>query len=191
MSKGIRTRDRILSEGLDRATRSGLGSVTVGTTAAALDMSKSGLFAHFGSKDALQLAIVEKAIDRFDEKVVRPGLTAAKGLPRLRALIDGYVAWIDGDDDLPGCPFVTMVQEFQAQDGAVRDALVESQTAWRTLLATSVRDARAAGDLPEGPDPEQIAFDLIGAVLSYQVATKLLADPKAPDHLARAIDRIL
>lgn len=191
MSKGTQTRDRILAEGLGRAARSGLGSVTVGTTASALDMSKSGLFAHFGSKDALQLAIVERAVDRFEHKVVRPGLAAGKGLTRLRALVEGYIAWIDGDEELPSCPFSSMVQEFQAQDGPVRDALVEAQTAWRVVLATAVAEARNAGELPDGPDPDQIAFELIGAVQSYQVATKLLRDPRAATHLRQAIDRIL
>ena len=191
MAKGDNTRERIVSEGLARATRGGLASVTVGTTASTLAMSKSGLFAHFGSKEALQLAIVEKAVERFSEKVIKPSMRHESATKRLAALVDGYIGWMEGDSELSGCPFSAMVPELCDRSGPVRDALVEAQCAWRKLLATTVGEAQREGQITRDAKPEQIAFELVGAILAYQLSLKLLSDPSAPIRARAAVNHIL
>lgn len=191
MGKGNDTRDRILSFALARTARSGLNSVTMGSSASDLGMSKSGFFAHFGSKEALQLAVMEKAIDRFRLQVVEPGLRHQKPRQRLDALLDGYIAWMAGDDELAGCPFALVAQEFRDCPGPVRDALVDAQQSWRALLTATISVAKEDGSVARTASSAQIAFELIGAILSYQFAQAVLGEEGSSLRVSAAIKHIL
>lgn len=191
MGKGDETRERILSFALARTASSGLGSVTVGAGAADLGMSKSGFFAHFGNKETLEVAIVEKAIDRFRIHVVEPALRCETPRQRLAALLDGYLSWMAGDSELAGCPFVLVAQEVRNSPGRVRDTLVEAQEAWRALLEATIAAAKADGSIGRTAPPAQIAFELIGAALSYQFSHAVLDDTGARSAATTSFHHIL
>ena len=137
MAKGSATRDAIIGEALSQAVRIGLEGITVGGLASSMNLSKSGLFAHFKSKEALQLAVVEEAIARFGRSVVEPALKTNSPGARLDRLFLGYLDWIRGNKQADGCLFITAIQEFDDQPGAIRDRLSNRNRAggasWRAL----------------------------------------------------------
>ena len=191
MSKGEATREAIVGEALAQAVSIGLGGLSIGVLAEKLNLSKSGLFAHFKSKEALQLAVVEEAVDRFARQVAAPAFKAPDGKPRLEALFKGYLDWITGDKSLPGCPFVAMVAEFDDRNGPIRDLLVERQRAWRGTLRDCVLRAIQQRQFHRHVDPAQVAFELIGIALSYQHALKLLGLGDARERAERAFARLM
>src|SRR5262245_48580748 len=135
MTKGEDTRRSVLSAGLRMASRTGLDAVTIGELASDVGMSKSGLFAHFASKENLQIAILEEAQQRFVEYVIAPALKQARGEPRVRALWENWLAWPQRDFQPGGCIFVQASVELDDKPGIVRDALVASQKDWLETLA--------------------------------------------------------
>lgn len=191
MSKGEATRQVILDLAYTRARAGGLESLTIGTLAAELHLSKSGLFAHFGSKEALQLAVLDHAVALFVDNVVRPGLRAPRGEPRLRALFDNWTAWGLNHDSIGGCLFVAAAIELDDRPGPVRDRLVASQQDWLDTLASAVRAAIREGHFRADVDPEQFAFDLYGVLLSSHHARRLMGDPAAFDRARRAFEGLL
>ncbi len=191
MGKGEETRDRIVAFGLNRAAVEGLDAITLGATAARLQMSKSGLFAHFGSKDALQVAIIERAIERFRAKVVEPALGLAGARAQLDSLLSSFMQWMDGDEEIPGCPFVLALQDFRDRPGEVRDALTRSELAWRGLLVEKVSAAQREGGIVRKAAATQIVFELLGVIFSYQVAKAILDDGQAPRRADEAFQAIL
>ena len=172
------TRDAIIDEGLSQAVVFGLDGISIGGLASSLNLSKSGLFAHFKSKEALQLAVLDEAIERFARQVVAPALKAATPIQKLDRLFLGYLDWIRGDRQTGGCLFITAIQEFDERPGPVRDRLVASQMAWRATLEGAAREAIAAGGKPE-PGPNVFVFELIGIALAYQHSQKLFRDKRA------------
>lgn len=191
MSKGEATRQVILDQAYARARAGGLASLTIGTLATDLHLSKSGLFAHFGSKEALQLAVLEHAITLFVDNVVRPGLRTPRGEPRIRAFFDNWLAWGLTHDTVGGCLFVAAAIELDDQPGPVRDRLVASQQDWLDTIAGAVRTAVREGHFREDVDPEQFAFDLYGILLSSHHARRLMGDPAALDRARRAFEALL
>ncbi|HZH02659.1 MAG TPA: TetR/AcrR family transcriptional regulator [Myxococcaceae bacterium] len=191
MNKGSSTRQAIVDEALRRATRVGLENVTIGVLAEALDLSKSGLFAHFKSKEALQKAVLNEAVVRFTAQVVQPALKAKAGCARLRKLMAGYFDWLEGRGDLPGCPFVTLAQEYDDRPGELRATLVTYQRDWRGLLMEMVRTAISGGELASDTDPHQLAFELVGIALAFQHSHKLLDDRAARRRAEIAVDKLL
>ena len=191
MRKGEATRERIIGEALTQAVNSGLESMSIGPLADSLGLSKSGLYAHFGSKEALQLAILEEAIERFRLLVIAPGLQHPPGLERLRALYLSYLDWIKGGHAAGGCPFVTFVQEFDDKPGPLRNLLASSQSKWRLLLSRCVTEAVRDGELPDDIDANQVVFEAVGAALSYQVSVRLLNDNAAHRRAIKAFERIV
>ena len=154
-------------------------------------LSKSGLFAHFSSKEDLQKSVLQQAIEEFMQKVVEPGLRQAAGRKRLKTLYTSYLDWIIGDPLRPGCPFVIFIQEFDDKSGEIRDLLVEAQTAWRELLSESIRKAQKDKQVARTGPAAQIAFELIGAALSFQTSLKLLNDQRAHRRALKAFEHIL
>src|SRR5262245_33065172 len=145
MGKGAETRERILDQAVRVASRDGLEALSIAGLASELGLSKSGLFAHFGSKDALQVQVLEAATARFRESVIRPALRATRGEPRLTALFERWVAWTD-DPDIPGgCVLVAAAAEFDDRPGPQRDYLVASQRDWLATLAKAVSLAIEVG----------------------------------------------
>jgi AcrR family transcriptional regulator len=189
MGKGEKTRAVIVDEALSQAVLVGLDGLSLGTLARSLGLSKSGLYAHFKSKEALQLAVLEAAIERFKTYVIAPGLAFAPGSARLRTLFVRYLNWIEGKHSAGGCPFTVFAQEFDDKPGAVRELLAALQQEWRALLARSVEEA--VGNAPPERSPSQTAFEIVGIALSYQMATRLLGDVSARQRAMSAFDRLI
>lgn len=190
MGKGATTREAIVSQALDRAVQVGLSGLSLGPLADDLNLSKSGLFAHFKSKEALQLAVLQEAIDRFTDRVVEPGLQAPRGRARMEALMRCWFDWIEGEPGMRGCLFSVAAQEYDDRPGAIHDLLVGSQRQWQESLA------RVAVDLPSGgPMPadmcQQVVFELTGSVLAFQQQAKLFKAPTARARVEAALARIL
>ena len=188
MSKGAETREAILDTATRLARTVGLGGITIGTLAANAELSKSGLYAHFKSKESLQLQVLEHGRARFVREVLAPALTAPRGEPRVRALFKQWLAW-DSQDG--GCLFVAASSELDDQPGPVRDAVVRCQQDWLDSMAEVFRTAVAAGHLRADADPEQLAFEADGVMLSFHMSNRLLGDPKAAERARRAFEAIL
>lgn len=185
-AKGLDTRERILDEAVRLASRDGLEGLTIGGLAAALKLSKSGLFAHFGSREALQVATLERAAERFQRRLAAGVDPNASGPERLRALLRCSMDWID-DPDLPGgCPILGACVEFDDREGAPREALLKLQ---RASQARSV--ALFASFAAAGRDTEQLAFELRAITLAYHHSARVLRDPRARAFAIQALESLL
>jgi AcrR family transcriptional regulator len=191
MGKGEETRERILDRAVSLASQIGLDGLTVGTLAAELGLSKSGLFAHFGSKDSLQVHVLQAAAVRFENVVVRPALKASRGEPRLRALFERWLEWANSPEMPGGCVFVTAAVELDDRPGPARDFLVATQQQLLATIAKAVRVAQQAGHFRGDVDPEQLAFEVYGMMLGYNHANRLLRDPRANARIRVAFDRLI
>jgi len=192
MRKGDQTRTLILNEALTLASQVGLEGLSIGSLAGRLDMSKSGLFAHFGSKEDLQLLTLKQAQTLFFEQVFSPALKQARGLPRLRALFSNWLAWLERSDDLPGgCLMLSASAEYDDRPGAVRDLLVAGQRELRGAIAKAIRLAIDEGHLKPQTDPWQLTFELFGIVLATHHDLRLLGDARALDRAGDALERLI
>jgi AcrR family transcriptional regulator len=191
MAKGEETRRAILDHALEVATKEGLEGLTIGRLAQDLRLSKSGLFAHFRGKEELLLQVLQTARARFIEQVVRPGLSAPRGEPRVRALFEAWLAW-ERSSALPGgCPFVAAAVELDDRPGPARDLVVQSQRDWLDVIANSARTGVQEGHFRRDFDAEQFAYEFYGAVLSYHHVARLLRDPAAEVRVRRAFESLL
>lgn len=191
MSKGAETRERILDRAVRIASRDGLEGLSIGGLAAELGLSKSGLFAHFGSKEDLQVEVLRAAAERFEQVVVRPALRAPRGLPRLRKLFELWLGW-GTDPSMPGgCLFVAAAAELDDRDGKPRDVLVELQAAVRETIAKAARLAVDEGHLRRGLDADQLAFELHGIVLAFNFDRRLLRAREAEARARAAFERLV
>ena len=192
-SHGARTRQAILAAAADVASVDGLDGLTVGGLAAELSMSKSGLFAHFGSKQDLQLATIEEARQRYVREVIEPGLAAAAGIRRLHALCEAFVSYLERGVFPGGCFFASAMAEFDAKaQGPVRDRIAECQAQWTGTLERSARDAQASAELHANSDPQQLAFELEAALLSANWYYHLYKDHAYFERARRAVrDRLV
>lgn len=160
LARGAQTRGAILRRAADIASVEGLEGLTIGRLATELSLSKSSVFAHFGSKEELQLAAIGFAEDVFRDLVVRPALDAPAGLPRLLAMCESWLAYSRTRAFPGGCFFAGVLAEFDAREGRVHDAVLAGRTQWSALLTGLARTAVDLGHLPEGADPAQLAFEL-------------------------------
>lgn len=191
MGKGEQTREAILLHALRLATKVGFEGLTIGRLADDLRLSKSGLFAHFGSKESLQVKVLELASRRFVDEVVRPALAAPRGVRRVRALFERWLAW-ETSPSLPGgCPFNAAATELDDRPGPARDFVVRSQRDWLETVATTARTAVQEGDFDAELDCEQFAHDLQSIMLGYAHASRLMKDPKARGRTERAFEALL
>jgi AcrR family transcriptional regulator len=191
MSKGDETRERILDRAFRIATRDGLGGLSIGMLASELGMSKSGLFAHFGSKEDLQIEILRDASQRFEEFVWRPAIKAPRGEPRLRKLLERWMLWVSEPSTPGGCVFLAAAAELDDKDGRPRDFLVGEQKKLCAALAKAAALAVEAGHFRADLDCDQFAFDAYSVVLGYNYQRRLMRDPKAETRARRAIERLL
>jgi AcrR family transcriptional regulator len=180
--KGSETRASILDRGVDLASVEGLEGLTIGRLAAELRMSKSGLFAHFGSKQELQLATVEAAALRFRNRVIVPALDAPEGAPRLRAMGERYLA--QTGDYSGGCFWAATSAEYDDRPGPVRDAIAAALDAWTGELE---RQARIAGV----ERPERFAFELYALVMGVNSRYRLSGDQRVFEYAREGLDRLL
>ncbi len=189
-----RTRDRIVERSVAVASVEGLEGLTIGRLAADLGMSKSGLLGHFGTKEALQLAALQRASAIFARAVWEPAEQLTPGLTRLRAVCENWITYLERERAAfpGGCLFTTAVVEFDGRDdGPVRDAVARLFRTWRRRLIVDLRVAVRRGELPAETDPRQVAFELTGLYMGLNQAIQLLRDPHAPDRTRRALARLL
>ena len=158
--RGARTRQAILNHAARVASAEGLDAVSLQRLASDLGMSKSGLFAHFGSKEELQLATVDEASRIFTEEVLKPGLRPPAGLGRVWALCDSFLSYVERRVFPGGCFFEAALAEFDSRPGPVHDAVVEKRRYWAASIARALREAQAAGEIRPEVDAEQLAWEL-------------------------------
>jgi AcrR family transcriptional regulator len=179
LPKGARTRESILRAAVDIASVDGLEGLTIGRLADELNMSKSGLFAHFGSKEDLQLATVEMARQIFVENIIRPALAEPEGLPRLLALCQGWLDHVKGKVFKGGCFFTAASFEFDSRSGPVRDAIADAMRTWLGVLTRAIQGAQKAKHLKASVDPEKFAFEIYSLAMGANWALQLLDDRAA------------
>jgi AcrR family transcriptional regulator len=182
--KGAGTRATILARALDIASVDGLEGLTIGHLASELEMSKSGVFAHFGSKQELQLATVAAAAERFRVAVIEPALQAPDGAPRLRAMATAYLEHLEADDYSGGCFWAATSAEYDDRPGPVRDAIAAALDSW---LGELERQARLAGS----PDPGRYAFELYAVVMGANSRYRMSGDRAVFGYARDAIERRL
>ena len=180
--KGQATRAAIIDAALAIARRDGLEGLTIGVLAERLEMSKSGVFAHFGSREDLQLAVLREYAERFVEIVLRPAVRAARGLPRLRAIVDHWLALLAQELEA-GCILIGGASEYDDRPGPLRDALAAIVMSWKAELLRALEQARHCGDLRADTDCEQMVFEIYGLMLMLHQDARLL---RGKDSVLRA-----
>ena len=187
-SDGERSRAAILREAARLATVEGLAGLSLARLADAVGMSKSGLFAHFGSKEELQLATVDAASTIFEELVIEPAAAVPTGVPRVRAYVERFLDHVEEGVFPGGCFFVSAVSELNTHPGPVRDAALAFSRHWLELLASEVATAQAAGELDGAADPAQIAFELNAFMVAGNVQFVAMAEPAVLEFVRRAVE---
>jgi AcrR family transcriptional regulator len=177
--KGSDTRDRLLRAGLDLMSVSGLSGITLGQLAAATGLSKSGLFAHFQSKEHLEIELLNTSAATADHVVVEPIMLAPRGLPRLQAVMDHWLGWSHRAGLSGGCPVAAAMFELDDVEGEVRAHAAKLEFRWRAFLGELVRDARSLGHLTKETDPDQFVWELCGIYLSHHVSNRFYRDREA------------
>ena len=190
--RGRRTRESILASAVDVASVEGLEGLTIGRLATELGMSKSGLFAHFGSKEELQLATSAAAREIFVAEVVEPARTAPRGLPRLQALIDAKLDYLRRGVFKGGCFFDAARLEYDSRrPGPVRDAILDEFAAWSKLVIDCVKSAQREGHIDPALDAEQLAFELDAIGAAANLRTQIRQDDEGFDRARRAVQQRL
>ncbi|MDI9239757.1 TetR/AcrR family transcriptional regulator [Lysobacter sp. LF1] len=188
-SKGAATREAIIERAYGIACSAGLEGLSIGPLAQAVGMSKSGVFAHFGSREDLQLAVLDAAGDRFIAHVLRPALKHPRGLPRLLAIMD---AWFDWDRHTEGgCVLLSAASEYDDRPGTLRDRLIEHEQRWRQEIGRAIGLSVETGELARDTDPDQMAFELYGIALLVHHDAGLFSFDRAADRGRRALERLI
>lgn len=191
MGKGEETRDAIVDKAMRLASTIGLEGLSIGGLANDMGLSKSGLFAHFRSKEKLQMVVVGATIERFVDKVVRPALKQPRGLPRIRGLFENWMAWAS-DSGLPGgCLLVTAAVEFDDRPGAIRTLVANAQKDWVATLTKATSLAIAEGHLKPDLDATQFAYEAYSLMLGSHHYFRLLRDPKTIQRARRGFERLV
>ncbi len=191
VAESLRTRDAITRRATDVASLEGLEGITIGRLATDMRMSKAGVIGHFGTKEALQLAALEDAIARFVEHVWVPAEKKPAGLPRLKAIVRAWSAYLT-DGPFPGGCFLTAASfEFDGRSGPVRDRVAQALRQWNATLAAEIRTAIDAGQLPAGTDPGQVVFELGAIAVGATQASQLHADPASARRCRVGMERAL
>ena len=191
MSKGERTRKEIIDKAFLLAGNVGLEALSLGALATEAGLSKSGLFAHFKSKEALQLEIIDEVIERFTRTVIRPALAAPRGEPRLRVFFERSLDWVAHCRPDGGCIYMSLCQEYADRPGAVRDKLVASQADLRQTLARLVQTAKDEGHFQADLDLERFSFEFTGIKMAYHDELKFLQIPNALSHAQAAFEDLV
>lgn len=191
VSRGETTKQTILEHAIARASEVGLSGLSIGNLAQELSLSKSGLFAHFKSKDALEVAVLEFAAQRFVDVVLRPALATPRGEPRIRALFESWMHWPKRSGLPGGCVFMSASAELDDKPGPARDRLVAFERDFLDLTANMVSAAIKEGHFHEGVDPAQFAFEFYGIMVSGHRSYRLLRDPEATARTRRAFEDLV
>lgn len=190
LQKGQQTRAVILDAALGLASHMGLEGLSIGALADVTKMSKSGVFAHFGSREELQIAVVREYHAKFEEEVFFTAIREPRGLPRLRALFERWVRRVSVEID-SGCIYISGAVEFDDRPGPVRDALVSMVKAWHTALHKAIVLAREAGHLRADADATQILFELHGLILSLHHDARFLRSAGALERAGAGFERVV
>lgn len=189
MGKGAETRDLILRRALDLASIEGLEQLTIGLLARTVGMSKSGLFAHFKSKEQLQVSVLKAASERFVTEVITPALREPRGEPRIEALFERWLAW---EAAFPGgCPYQTAIIEFDDRPGVVRDYLLETQQDWQDAITQAARIAMDEGHFRQDLEPEVFTFQFMCLALGYYQHKHLFRDGTSQARTQKAFSQLL
>jgi AcrR family transcriptional regulator len=189
-AKGAQTKQAIVETALQLASRSGLEGLSIGVLADAMGMSKSGVFAHFGSREELQISVIRAYHERFDQAVFRPALKVARGLPRLRALFENWLRQVSVEID-EGCLYISGAVEFDDRPGPVRDALVQMVRTWHEAMLRAVQLAIDAGHLRADADAAQIEFEIHGLVLVLHHDARFMRLPGSAERARRGFERLI
>jgi AcrR family transcriptional regulator len=190
LMKGQQTRAAILDAALALASHIGLEGLSIGALAEVTGMSKSGVFAHFGSREELQISVVREYHVKFEEEVFRPAMAAPRGLPRLRALFDRWLRRVSVEID-SGCIYISGAVEFDDRPGPVRDALVTMVQTWQHALERAIRAAVDEGHLRSDSDPGQLLFEIHGLILALHHDARFLRHAGAEARARAAFERLL
>lgn len=190
MLKGQQTKAAIVDAAMGLATHLGLEGLSIGVVAEVTQMSKSGVFAHFGSREELQISVVREYFNQFEQAVFYPALAAPRGLPRVRVMFENWMRLVVGEVQA-GCIFISGAAEFDDRPGPVRDALVSSVKTWLTAVRRAIVQAREMGHLPEDSDEHQIAFELHGLILALHYEARFLKDAGSFERTMAGFNHIL
>ena len=189
-AKGEQTRAGIVDVALAMAARVGLEGLSIGTLADAVGKSKSGVFAHFGSREDLQIAVVREYYRRFEAEVFQPAMREPRGLPRVRALFENWMRHTSAELD-SGCIFISGAIEFDDRPGPVRDALIEAVETWMAAFTRAIAQAREQGHLAADVDEHQVAFEIHGLILVLHYEARFLQRPGALERAVQGFHNIL
>lgn len=188
--KGLQTKAAIVEAALSLATQIGLEGLSIGVLAEVTQMSKSGVFAHFGSREELQISVVREYHTRFEQEVFYPALQATRGLPRLRALFGNWMKRTSVEID-SGCIYISGAVEFDDRPGPVRDAIASSVKTWLTAVHRAVTSAQKEGHMDKGGNPQQILFEIHGLILALHYEARFLKTPGSIDRAWQGFENIL
>jgi AcrR family transcriptional regulator len=188
--KGELTRAAIVEEAMGIAAREGLEGLTIGTLADRMQMSKSGVFAHFGSREDLQLAVLKEYVRRFVDEVLRPAVRKPRGLPRLESILDRWVAFLAREISL-GCIMIAGAVEYDDRPGPQRDEMVAIITGWKAELLKAIRQAVQQGHLRRGTDAAQMVFEIYGLMLAMHQDARLLRSADSARRARAGLRRLL
>ena len=188
--KGQQTRATILEAALGLASHMGLEGLSIGALAEVTGMSKSGVFAHFGSREELQISVIREYHTKFEEEVFFPAIRQPRGLPRLVSLFENWIKRVSVEID-SGCIYISGAVEFDDRPGPVRDALAGMVKAWHQALERAIRQAVESGDLGPHTDPPQMLFEVHGLILALHHDARFLRNPGALERARTGFDRIV
>ena len=184
------TRTKILQHGLDLISTAGLSGIPIGTLAERTGMSKSGLFAHFGSREEVQLGLLDYTAQFAGEHVVAPAMQAPEGLPRLQALISNWLGWTERAGLSGGCPIAAGMFEVDDLQTPIRERLLAMEKRWRGLLMDLTHQAISKGHLRKDLDVDQFVWELCGIYLSHHASLRFVRDPEANTRAQTAIQAL-
>jgi AcrR family transcriptional regulator len=190
LQKGQQTRAAILDSALSLASQMGLEGLSIGALAEVAQMSKSGVFAHFGSREELQIAVIREYHHRFEDEVFFPAMREPRGVPRLSALFERWIRRVSVEVD-SGCIYISGAVEFDDRPGPVRDALVSMVRAWQDALERAIRIAIDDGQLKPDTDAQQMLFEMHGLILALHHDARLMRTPGAPERARLAFERVV
>ena len=190
LPKGQQTKAAIVDAALRMAAQVGLEGLSIGSLAEAMGMSKSGVFAHFGSRDELQISVVREYYARFEAQVFQPAMMQPRGLPRVRALFEHWMRFTSAELD-SGCIFISGAVEFDDRPGPVRDALAEAVGAWIDAMTRAVAQAGEQGHLLASADPRQISFEIHALILALHYEARFMRRPGSMERAVKVFHNIL
>jgi AcrR family transcriptional regulator len=190
LQKGQQTKAAIVDAALGLATQIGLEGLSIGALAEVMQMSKSGVFAHFGSREELQISVVREYHHRFEEEVFYPAISAPRGLPRLRSMFDNWMKRTSVEID-SGCIYISGAVEFDDRPGPVRDALASSVNTWLAAMQRAIDIAVEEGHLRADTDADQMRFEIHSLILALHYEARFLRSPDSLQRAVRAFDGIV